>query len=280
MPEGDTILRAAPTLNRALAGHQVVRFESVLPALTRIHEDAPITGRSVESVTAAGKHVLMKFSGGLVLRTHMRMNGSWHIYRPGERWRRSRHDMRVVVATEKFEAVGFNIPVAEFLQGRALERQPDLRLMGPDLLGETFDQDEAVRRLRERDRTEIAEARGGGHRQRLQVGSAVPLPCESADAGPLAERRTAARDPGGGADAPAGERCRSLRGDRDVSGLPADAGQCKSCGRVVCLRTRRPAVPEVRHVHREGGAGRARPAHVLVSHLPAVTCGAPLPASA
>ena len=99
MPEGDTIFRAARTLNRALAGKPVVRFESVLPALTRVHEDHPITGRLVESVSSLGKHVLMRFSGDLVLRTHMKMNGSWHIYRSGERWRKSRRDMRVVVAT-------------------------------------------------------------------------------------------------------------------------------------------------------------------------------------
>jgi endonuclease-8 len=158
MPEGDTIFRAARTLNRALAGHEVVRFESVLPALTRVHDDAPITGRTVESVTAAGKHVLMRFSGDLTLRTHMRMNGSWHIYRPGEPWQRPRRDMRVMIATDGFEAVGFNVPVAEFLDHRQLGRQKDLRLMGPDLLGATFDDDEAVRRLRARGSTAIADA--------------------------------------------------------------------------------------------------------------------------
>jgi endonuclease-8 len=158
MPEGDTIFRAARTLDRALAGRRVVRFESVLPALTRIHEDTPLTGRTIESVTAAGKHVLMRFSGDLVLRTHMRMNGSWHIYRPGERWRRARRDMRIVIATDAFEAVGFNVPVAEFLDARAMARQDDLRLMGPDLLAESFDADEAVRRLRARGSTAIADA--------------------------------------------------------------------------------------------------------------------------
>jgi endonuclease-8 len=158
MPEGDTIFRAARTLNRALAGRVVTRFESVFPALTRVHDDAPITGRTVESITAAGKHVLMRFSGDLVLRTHMRMNGSWHIYRPGERWQRSRRDMRIVIATEAFEAVGFNVPVAEFLQGRAIQRQEDLRLMGPDLLGASFDEAEAMRRLRARGDAAIADA--------------------------------------------------------------------------------------------------------------------------
>jgi len=158
MPEGDTIFRAARTLDRALAGRTVSRFESVFPALTRVHDDTPITGRTIEGVTAAGKHVLMRFSGDLVLRTHMRMNGSWHIYRPGERWHRSRRDMRIVIGTDAFEAVGFNVPVAEFLQGRAIQRQDDLRLMGPDLLGASFDEAEAIRRLRARADSAIADA--------------------------------------------------------------------------------------------------------------------------
>ena len=158
MPEGDTILRAARTLHRALAGRAVVRFESVLPALTRIHEDAPITGRTIESVTAQGKHLLIAFSGGLVLRTHLRMNGSWHIYRPGEPWQRSRRDMRVVVATSEYEAVAFNVPVAEFLRERDLRRQEDLRRMGPDLLADDFDRAEALRRMRARPALTVGDA--------------------------------------------------------------------------------------------------------------------------
>ena len=81
MPEGDTIFRAARTLHRALAGKPVTAFESDLPALNRIHDDAPMTGRTIERVTRSRQHLLMHFSGDLVLRTHMRMNGSWHIYR-------------------------------------------------------------------------------------------------------------------------------------------------------------------------------------------------------
>jgi endonuclease VIII len=158
MPEGDTIFRAARTLHRALAGKTIVRFESVLPALTRVHEDAPLTGRAIDSVTALGKHILMRFSGDLILRTHMRMNGSWHIYRPGERWRRSRRDMRVLIATADFEAVGFNIPVAELITGRALVRHDELRQLGPDLLSDSFDANEAFRRTRARPDLAIGDA--------------------------------------------------------------------------------------------------------------------------
>lgn len=158
MPEGDTIYRAARTLHRALAGKTLTAFESVLPKLTRVHEDTPITGRTVESVRARGKHILMVFSGDLVLRTHMRMNGSWHIYRHGERWQRPRRDMRVLLETADFVAVGFNIPVAEWLKRREVDRHDELRRLGPDLLAEGFDQDEAFARLRSRDQEPIADA--------------------------------------------------------------------------------------------------------------------------
>jgi endonuclease-8 len=158
MPEGDTIFRAARTLQRALAGKTVVRFESMIPALDRIHDDAPITGRTIEQVHASGKHLLMHFSGDLVLRTHMRMNGSWHIYRPGETWQRPRRDMRVLIATADFEAVGFNVPVAEFIRDRDIARHEELRRLGPDVLSDAFDLEEALRRLRERGDTAVADA--------------------------------------------------------------------------------------------------------------------------
>ena len=157
MPEGDTIFRAARTLHRALAQKVVVRFESMLPLLTRVDEDSPITGRTIESVNSLGKHILMRFSGDLVLRTHMRMNGSWHIYRPGERWRRRRNDMRIVVATHDFEAVGFNIPVAEFIRSSELDRSRELKRLGPDVLSQTFDAEESVRRIRERKHVQIGD---------------------------------------------------------------------------------------------------------------------------
>jgi endonuclease-8 len=158
MPEGDTIFRAARTLNRAFAGHTVTSFESVFPHLTRIDQDQPLRGRTIERVESRGKHLLMWFSGALVLRTHMRMNGSWHLYRPGERWQRPRHEMRIVIATDELEAVAFSVPVAEFLRGDEIERQRDLRRLGPDPLSDAFEPAEAVARLTSLADTEIAEA--------------------------------------------------------------------------------------------------------------------------
>jgi endonuclease VIII len=148
MPEGDTIFRTAAGLTRALVGRTVTRFETGYAQLSAVDDDTPIAGQRIESVRALGKHLLMRFSGGLTLRTHMRMSGSWHIYRPGERWQRPRHEMRIVIETDAFVAVAFLVPVAEFLDDRALARSPTLRRLGPDLLSPDFDAGEAVRRLR------------------------------------------------------------------------------------------------------------------------------------
>ena len=158
MPEGDTLFRTARTLDRALRGKQLVRFETVLAQLSRVDDDAPIAGRTVEAVRSAGKHLLVELSGDLVLRTHMRMQGSWHIYRPGDRWQRPRASMRVVLETADFQAVAFDVPVAEFRSGRALKRDPALSTLGPDLLSDAFDVEAAVRRLRERGALGISEA--------------------------------------------------------------------------------------------------------------------------
>jgi endonuclease-8 len=157
VPEGDTIHRAARTLNTALAGQTVRRFETAFAQLARVDHEAPLAGRTIERVAAAGKNLIIDFSGDLHLRTHMRMNGTWHIYRPGERWKKRRDEMRIVVETDQWVAVAFNVPVAEFHDAHSLERQDDLRLIGPDLLGETFDQDAALRRIRARGEDEIAD---------------------------------------------------------------------------------------------------------------------------
>lgn len=158
MPEGDTILRVALALDKALASRVVTRFESVYPALTRIADDHPIVGRTIESVNARGKHLLIAFSGDLILRTHMRMNGSWHLYRPDARWQRPARDMRLLVGTDYAVAVGFNVPVAELLTRRELERHKQLGALGPDLLaGELFDSAEVIRRMRAHAREAIAD---------------------------------------------------------------------------------------------------------------------------
>src|SRR5687768_6868025 len=156
MPEGDSIFRAARSMHRVLAGHVVTRFETAYAHLDRVNVDTPIAGRTIERIESAGKHHLIVFSGDLVLRTHMRMNGSWHLYRPGERWRRPGFDMRIVIGTDAFEAVAFTVPIAAFNTLADLERE--LAEVGPDPLDERFDAQAAVHRLRERGDIEIGDA--------------------------------------------------------------------------------------------------------------------------
>ena len=156
MPEGDTIYRAARTLRTALGGRVVTKFETVFSQLARLDHESPVAGRTIEDVRSEGKHLIVDFSGDLHLRTHMRMHGSWHIYKPGERWRKRHSDMRIVIETDAWVAVAFNVPVAEFHDASSLARQDDLVHIGPDLLGATFDFSEALRRIREQAAEEIA----------------------------------------------------------------------------------------------------------------------------
>ena len=158
MPEGDTIFRAARTLHRALAGHTVTKFESVLPKLSRVDLDSGIVGRTIAKVEADGKWMLMHFSGDLILLTHMLMSGSWHIYRPGEAWQRRPMDRRVLIETATFVAVGFNVPVAEFHTAESLARRPGFNRLGPSLLAEGFDQTTVMARLQSRPEAEIGVA--------------------------------------------------------------------------------------------------------------------------
>lgn len=187
MPEGDTLYRVGRTLQKALAGQVVRRFDSAYTLLLRIDEEAPLVGRTVLRVETRGKWCLIwlgprtdglasgsaggleasarsqRWNGTLVLCTHLRMNGMWHIYRAGptpdrdEPWQRPVRDMRVLLATDTFVAVGFRVPVAELLTVEELERHPDLGRLGPDLLAEPFDEAEALRRLRSRESSELGQ---------------------------------------------------------------------------------------------------------------------------
>jgi endonuclease VIII len=155
MPEGDTIYRAARTLNLALAAQAVTSFQSALPHLSRVEVDDGVVGRRVEKVEAIGKWMLMHFSGGLILLSHMLMSGSWHIYRPGEEWKRRRYDMRVVIGTPKILAVAFNVPIAEFHSAESLARREGFNSVGPSVVAKQFDESETMARLRSRPELEI-----------------------------------------------------------------------------------------------------------------------------
>jgi len=147
MPEGDTIFRTARTLQRALGGAVITRFASELPQIAGIERHSAIVGRSFERIEARGKHLLMHLSGELVLRTHMRMHGSWHIYRIGEAWQRPRHQYRILFETERFCAVAFLVQEAEWRSERELSQSAVGRL-GPDVLGPELDSEAVAERLR------------------------------------------------------------------------------------------------------------------------------------
>lgn len=147
MPEGDTIYRAARALQKAIGGKVVTGFETGLAKLARVNDDAALVGRMVEKVESRGKWLLIYFSGDLILVTHMLMSGSWHLYRSGERWRMGRARMCVVIRTADWEAVAFNVPIAEFYTARSLERSAQVPKLGPDILAAEFTVASGVDRL-------------------------------------------------------------------------------------------------------------------------------------
>jgi endonuclease VIII len=157
MPEGDTIFRTARNLDRALSGKPVTVFRSTYPRLTRFHDDSPITGQLVSSVEARGKWLLIHFSGGGTLATHMLMSGSWHIYRPGERWQQPRFNMRIVIENTEYIAVGFKVPVAEMHTAQSLARDRRFPVPANDVLNPDFNTAEAALRIQAHRNEEIAD---------------------------------------------------------------------------------------------------------------------------
>jgi endonuclease-8 len=155
MPEGDTIFRSARALHQALAGHKVTVFETAYAPLASVNDQSPVAGRIIEQVESRGKWLIIHFSSDLILATHMLMSGSWHIYRPGERWKRGRSHMRIVLGTSDMVAVAFNVPVARFYTARTLERFAGIAGLGPDLLGKSFAAEEASARLLEHGEEEV-----------------------------------------------------------------------------------------------------------------------------
>lgn len=131
MPEGDTIHRTAARLRPALEGRTLRRLEA-----PRLVGARPRPGERIDAVEAVGKHLLVRFSGGLTLRTHLRMTGSWHLYASGERWRKPRHLVRCLISVDGWDAVCFSAPVVT-THPTASEggRDGPLASLGPDLCG-------------------------------------------------------------------------------------------------------------------------------------------------
>jgi endonuclease-8 len=159
MPEGDTIHRTATVLRRALVGGTVTAARAQpRPGLGRVPRLEGLVGVGVTAVEARGKHLLIRFSDGSWLRTHMRMRGSWHRYAPGEQWRLPASRASCVLTTDTAVAVCFDAPEVELLTDAEVARSRPLTSLGPDLLSPAFDAKEAVRRLRERSDVPLGEA--------------------------------------------------------------------------------------------------------------------------
>ncbi len=140
MPEGDTVWLAAQRLHGALAGQVLLRTDFRVPALAEVD----LSGRRALAVLPHGKHLLTRFEGGLTLHTHFRMDGSWHLYRPGDRWTGGPEwQVRAVLETASWQAVGYRLPVVELVA----DESEAVGHLGPDVLADDWDAGEAVRRL-------------------------------------------------------------------------------------------------------------------------------------
>jgi endonuclease-8 len=142
VPEGDTVYLAGKRLHAALAGRLLVRGELRHPRLAE--ED--LAGRTVLGVRSVGKHMLTRFDDGRSLHSHFRMDGSWHLYRPGMAWRRPAYEARAVLATADRVAVGFALHDLELLPTNAEDRV--VGHLGPDLLDPEWDDTHAAEALR------------------------------------------------------------------------------------------------------------------------------------
>ncbi len=140
MPEGDTIFRAAATLRTWIGGRVVTAARCDVAGI----DLSALVGRVVSAVTPVGKHLLMQFdhladdSPPLLLRTHMRMSGSWHVYAGGARWQRPARQARVVIQAGDRLAVCFNVPIVE-LTTESVATARGVAHLGPDILGSGFD---------------------------------------------------------------------------------------------------------------------------------------------
>ena len=141
MPEGDTVFRTARRLDDALAGGEVTRFDLRVPRFATLD----LTGQQVRGAASRGKHLLLRI-GDSTLHSHLRMDGAWFVYRPGEKWRHPAFKVRAIIGTAEREAVGVDIAEIEVVPTR--DEHELVGYLGPDPLAEDWDMAEAVHRLR------------------------------------------------------------------------------------------------------------------------------------
>ncbi|MDQ3940421.1 MAG: Fpg/Nei family DNA glycosylase [Actinomycetota bacterium] len=138
MPEGDTVHLSARRLHGRLAGEVVTRSDLRVPR----YATADLSGLCVDEVVARGKHILFRFDNHTSLHTHFKMEGEWHLYKVGDRWRAPGREARVVLETKASVAVGFRLGSVHLLP---TERESEVvGHLGPDLLGPDWDHKAAV----------------------------------------------------------------------------------------------------------------------------------------
>lgn len=158
MPEGDSLYRFAAKLRPVLVGKPILAARSHGPG--PVPQVQRLVGSTCTAVRSQGKNMLISFDNGLALRGHLRMYGTWLVYRPGEPWTRPESHARLVLEVEDAVVVNFSAPVIELIEERALPYHRPIAELGPDLLQDDFDLEEAFTRLRvpERARLTIGDA--------------------------------------------------------------------------------------------------------------------------
>ncbi|HET6900413.1 MAG TPA: DNA-formamidopyrimidine glycosylase family protein, partial [Vicinamibacteria bacterium] len=139
MPEGDTLWRVANRLSPVLSGRRVTGLRLITPALAAEARRHRVEGSTIRGVEARGKHLLVRFSTGVALHTHLGMTGSWHLYRAGSRWQQPAHLARVVLEADGVVAVCFVPRVVELVPEADEAAHPSLTALGPDVVSAEFD---------------------------------------------------------------------------------------------------------------------------------------------
>ncbi len=147
MPEGDTLRWHANRIRPVLEG-RVPDEIRVHPRFTHDRWPERLAGRQVNGVDARGKHLFLRFDGGLTLHSHLGMIGTWAVYRPDRRWGRSRRRAWLVMRVGTTEVVQFDGPTLELVSEGRTRFDQRLAALGPDVLEDEFDSAEFLRRLR------------------------------------------------------------------------------------------------------------------------------------
>jgi endonuclease-8 len=153
VPEGDTIHYAANRIRAVLQGRVPDEILTPHPRHRLDRWPQKLAGSAVDAVDAHGKHLFLRFDCGLTLHSHLRMTGSWGVYREGQRWRRARRRAWLVLRHGGCEVVEFDGPVLELTSDARARSDPRLAALGQDVIGESFDPRAFLARLRRADQT-------------------------------------------------------------------------------------------------------------------------------